>query len=247
MKEEYVAVGFLVDLQVLALECLVEPGFHVVEARHVQRHQLEDRAVGGRHFRQGPAADQERDVRGGDFLALEKREGSPLLPGVDAVGTQGASCPEKEFSRRKRFGKAQGHEVLLLLQARRDDKGHVQLFAEYRIDEGHQRHLVKAHLDRVSREIPAELIDDALRDGALDDDARGIHYRKALALCPVCGQCDIRWRCGFRAFLWRAYGFGQGIHDERTAGGGQGGGRHGQAKGGPRAGTIANRCPRGFL
>ena len=179
----------------------------------MQRHQLEDRAVGGGHFRQSPAADQEGDVGGGDLVALAKREGPPFLPGLHAVGTQGASCPEKEIRRRKRFGKAQGHKVLLFQQARREDKGHVQLFAEYRIDEGHQRHLVKAHLDRVSREIPAELIDDAFGNGTLDYDARGLRYGETLG--RVRRRCAICWRRGFRAFLWRAYGFGE--RDPRRA------------------------------
>ena len=101
---------------------------------------------------------------------------------VDAVGAQGAARPEEEFGGRERFGEAQGDEVLLVLQAGGDDEGHVQLFAEDGIDEGHEGHVVEAHLDGFAGEVLAEFLDHALGDGALNDDARDL--RKGQAALP---------------------------------------------------------------
>ena len=111
-----------------------------------------------------------------------------LLARVDAVGAQGAARPEEEFVGRERFGESQGDEVLLVLQAGGNDEGHVELFAEDGVDEGHEGQFVKAHLDGLAGEIATNLIDDALGDGALDDDAGDLRYRQAALLCfsPWC-------------------------------------------------------------
>ena len=169
-----------------------------------------------------PAADEQGDVRRGNLVALEESEDAVLLARVDAVGAQGAPRPEEEFGGRERFGKAQGHEVFLVLQTGGDNEGHVELFAEDGVDEGHQGHLVKAHLDGVAGEVLAELFDDALGDGALDDDAGDLRYRQA-ALRLFLRWCrGISRRGGFGVFPGRAYGFGEGIDGEGAAGGGEG-------------------------
>ena len=201
----------------------------------MQGHQLEDHAVGSGHFRQSPAADEQGDVRRGNLVALEESEDAVLLARVDAVGAQGAPRPEEEFGGRERFGKAQGDEVFLVLQTGGDNEGHVELFAEDGVDEGHQGHLVKAHLDGVAGEVLAELFDDALGDGALDDDAGDLRYRQAALrlFLPWCR--GISRRRGFGVFLGRAYGFGEGIDGEGAAGGGEGRCRQRQTEGG--------RCP----
>ena len=70
------APGFQVDLDVLSLERPPEPGAHEIRFRDAQRHQLEDRAVGGGHFRQRLARDQERDV-GEAISSLSKKVRTP--------------------------------------------------------------------------------------------------------------------------------------------------------------------------
>ena len=62
---------------------------------------------------------------------------------------------------------------LLLAQARRDHEGHAELLAEDLVDEGDERHIVKADPDGVAGEVLAQAVGDALGHRALDDDAGG--------------------------------------------------------------------------
>ena len=165
--------GVLGYREILTVERLLQPVRDLRAAHDLQRHELEDGAMGGRDFGQGPAADQEGHLPRCGLLARGEADQAFFdLPQVHAVHAQHPAGGGEELAGQQRLGELEGDQVGLLAQPRRDDEGHAQLLAEDLVDEGDERHVVEAHPDGIAGEVLAQAIRDSLRHGVLDDDAR---------------------------------------------------------------------------
>ena len=77
-EQQRVALGVLQDLEVLALERLIQPPPDLGAVNDPEGHELEDGTVARRHLGQGPSADQQGHAARSDVLAGGEAQ-DPLL------------------------------------------------------------------------------------------------------------------------------------------------------------------------